>query len=150
LAFKDASGDTATCAPTNPISSAGFARFKASATFTSDGKDGVEVWSTASSYSPERGSTSESDSPRAGASTSRLPGTSAAGCPSHVGYQNDRISRFAWYRAPAPPSNPSYDGGFRNNVFLTAVKRDPPSRLQPARRADQEPLAPPIDAVAEE
>ena len=34
--------------------------------------------------------------PRAGASTSRLPGTSAAGWASQVGYQNERISRFAW------------------------------------------------------
>jgi len=31
-----------------------------------------------------------------GASISLLPGTSAAGCASHVGYQNDLISRFAW------------------------------------------------------
>ncbi len=34
-------------------------------------------------------------SPAGGASTSRLPGTSAAGCASHVGYQNDRTSRRA-------------------------------------------------------
>ena len=33
---------------------------------------------------------------RGGASTSRLPGTSAAGCASHVGYQNERTSRRAW------------------------------------------------------
>jgi hypothetical protein len=34
--------------------------------------------------------------PAGGASISLLPGTSAAGCASHVGYQKDRISRFAW------------------------------------------------------
>jgi DegV family protein with EDD domain len=28
--------------------------------------------------------------------SSRLSGTSAAGCASQVGYQNERISRFAW------------------------------------------------------
>jgi hypothetical protein len=41
----------------------------------------------------------------------------AAGCANQVGYQNDRISRRAWYREPAPPSNPEYEGGFRNSVF---------------------------------
>ena len=34
--------------------------------------------------------------PSAGASSTRLPGTSAAGCASQVGYQNERIPRFAW------------------------------------------------------
>ena len=38
------SGCTATLAPTKPIFSAGFASFSAAATFTSEAKDGVEVW----------------------------------------------------------------------------------------------------------
>src|SRR2546421_5323097 len=53
-----------------------------------------------------------------GQSISLLFGTRAAGCASQVGYQNDRISRLAWYRAPAPPSNPSNDGGLRKRVFI--------------------------------
>jgi hypothetical protein len=68
----------------------------ASATLTSEAKDGVEVCSTASSYSAASGSTWSSRSRAGGASTSRLSGTSAAGCASQVGYQNERISRFAW------------------------------------------------------
>ena len=67
----------------------------ASATRTSEGNEGVLVWRTASSYSPARGRTSSSARPRAGASIRRLSGTSAAGCASHVGYQNERISRRA-------------------------------------------------------
>lgn len=61
--------------------------------------------------------TSSTDTPLAGASINLLSGTSAAGWASQVGYQNDRISRRAWYREPAPPSNPSNEGGLRNNVF---------------------------------
>src|SRR5712692_10551747 len=48
---------------------------------------------------------------------SRDPATMAAGCASHVGYQKERTSRRVWYREPAPPSNPSYEGGFKNSVF---------------------------------
>src|ERR1700691_4384177 len=54
--------------------------------------------------------------PAGGASTSLLPGTRAAGWASQVGYQYERISRRAWYLAPAPPSKPSKDGGLRNSV----------------------------------
>ena len=43
------SGCTATLAPTKPIFSDGLAAFSASATFTSDAKDGVEVCITHSS-----------------------------------------------------------------------------------------------------
>ena len=38
---------------------------------------------------------------------SLLPGTMAAGWASQVGYQYERISRVAWYLAPAPPSKPA-------------------------------------------
>ena len=49
---------------------------------------------------------------------SLLPGTSAAGWASQVGNQYEVISRFAWYREPAPPSNPSKEGGLRKSVCL--------------------------------
>src|SRR5262249_55417473 len=75
-----------------------------------------------------------SGSSAAGASMSVLSGTSAAGWASHVGYQNERTSRRAWYRDPAPPSNPSKDGGLRNNVFFIA-DRPPGSRLAGRRGA---------------
>jgi len=90
------SGLTATCAPTKPIRSSGFFSFSASATRTSWANDGVLVCSTASSYSAARGRMSSSVRSAGGASTRREPGTSAAGCASQVGYQNDRISRRAW------------------------------------------------------
>src|SRR5581483_6335402 len=110
------SGSTATLAPTKPILSFGFTSFIACATLTSLAKDGVEVCITTSSYSLASGRTSSRVVPAGGASINRLPGISAAGWASQVGYQNDRISRRAWYRAPAPPSKPSYDGGWRNSV----------------------------------
>src|SRR5260370_12730390 len=90
--------------------------------------------------------TSPRVSPAGGASTSLLPGTRAAGWASQVGYQYKRISRRAWYRAPAPPSNPSKDGGLRNKVRSMGtwllprlqVQADPPQggpvRPFPARR----------------
>ena len=95
-AASEGPGETATCAPTMPMRSFGLAALKASTTFTSEGKEGVEVWSTRSSTSAASGSTSSSESPRAGASMSRLPGTKAAGWASQVGYQKERISRLAW------------------------------------------------------
>jgi hypothetical protein len=48
-ASTDASGETATCAPTKPSRMPGFSAFRASATLTSAGKDGVLVCSTTSS-----------------------------------------------------------------------------------------------------
>jgi len=95
-AASEASGETATWAPTKPMRRSGFSRFIASATLTSEGYDGVLVCRTASAKSRAIGRTSARPSPRAGASTSRLSGTSAAGCASHVGYQNERTSRLAW------------------------------------------------------
>ena len=77
-ASSEASGSTATLAPTNPTVSAGFARLSASATWTSPVNDGELVCSTASSYWRASGRTSARLRPAAGASTSRLPGTIAA------------------------------------------------------------------------
>src|ERR1700758_3107348 len=62
------------------------------------------------------------DRPSAGASTRRLPSTSAAGWASQVGYQKDRTSRFAWKREPAPPSKPSNEGACRNSVFINVLE----------------------------
>ena len=95
-ASSEASGSTATLAPTKPTFSAGFARLSASATCTSPAKDGELVCSTARSCWSASGTTSSRLSPAAGASTSLLPGTMAATWASQVGYQNDRISRLAW------------------------------------------------------
>src|ERR1700722_20168347 len=67
-----------------------------------------------------------SDRLSAGASTTRLSSISAAGWTSHVGYQNDRISRFVWKREPAPPSKPSYEGACRNSVFMNALEENSP------------------------
>ncbi len=89
-------GCTATLAPTKPIFSDGFAAFSAAATFTSAPKDGVEVWITHSSCSRAARVTASRPMPAGGASISLLPGTSAAGWASQVGYQNERISRRAW------------------------------------------------------
>ena len=69
----------------------------------------------------ERGYVGDS-APAGGASTSKLSGTIAAGWASHVGYQYERISRVAWYRAPAPPSKPSYEGGFRKSVRIMWIR----------------------------
>src|SRR5579862_4871945 len=79
---------------------------------------------TASSYPCDMRTTSSTERSSGGASISLLPGTHAAGWASQVGYQKERISRRAWYRDPAPPSNPSNDGGLRNRVFfiLTSLR----------------------------
>ncbi len=89
-------GCTATLAPTKPIFSDGLASLSACATFTSDAKDGVEVWITTMSCSRAAASTGSMPRLAGGASISRLPSTRAAGCASQVGYQNERISRLAW------------------------------------------------------
>src|ERR1700675_3226907 len=54
-----------------------------------------------------------------GASSKRLPSSIPAGYESQTGYQYDSISRVAGQREPAPPSNFSKLGGFRNKVFIT-------------------------------
>src|SRR5580658_5273612 len=54
-----------------------------------------------------------------GPSSRRLPSSIPAGYVSQTGYQYDSISRVAGQREPAPPSNFSKLGGFRNNVFIT-------------------------------
>src|SRR5262245_28674655 len=51
-------------------------------------------------------------------SSSRLSGSMPAGYVSHTGYQYDSTSRVAGQREPAPASNPSKLGGFRNNVLI--------------------------------
>ena len=89
-------GSTMACAPTKPIVAFGFAAFSASAVFASDASDGVEVCTTMSSNSPARATTSSQVRSAGGASISTLSGISAAACASHVGYQNERISRRAW------------------------------------------------------
>src|SRR5262249_24410142 len=136
-ARSDGSGKTATCGPTKPMASFGFASFIASAVFTSARKDGVLVWMKHSSKSFDLEITVSNGTSAAGASMSVLSGTSAAGWASHVGYQDERTSRRAWYRDPAPPSNPSKDGGLRNNVFFIA-DRPPGSRLA-GRRGEGHP-----------
>jgi hypothetical protein len=64
--------------------------------FTSEANEGVEVCTTAKSKFLASAATSASEMLCGGASISLLFGTSAAGCASHVGYQNDAISRFVW------------------------------------------------------
>ena len=59
------------------------------------GNEGALVCMITSWYWRARGSTSCTVMPSAGASISLLSGTSAAGCASQVGYQNERISRLA-------------------------------------------------------
>src|SRR5579862_4037048 len=59
----------------------------------------------------------------AGASISLDSGTNAAGWASQVGNQNERISRLAWYREPAPPSNPSKEGACKNKVLSIPSSR---------------------------
>src|ERR1700722_15161937 len=114
-AWSDRSGWTATLAPTKPTSRSGFFAFSASATFTSPVNVGELVCRIIRSCWSARVTMSSRVRPAGGASTSVLPGTRAAGWASQVGYQYERISRFAWYLAPAPPSKPSKDGGFRNS-----------------------------------
>src|ERR1700735_435844 len=111
------SGSTATWAPMKPTLTFGFCSLMRRAHSTSLGSDGVLVCMITRSCPTAVFSTSSVERPWGAASTSVLPGTSAAGWASQVGYQNDVTSRFAWYRAPAPPSNPSNDGGLRNRVF---------------------------------
>src|SRR5580700_10530130 len=133
-ARSERSGCTATFGPTKPIMIAGFSALRASATFTSPAKVGELVCRTAISYSRASGRTSSRVRLAGEASTSLLPGTRAAGWASQVGYQYERISRLAWYLAPAPPSKPSKDGGLRNSVRSMRtrllpglqVKADPP------------------------
>ena len=93
---REPSASTATLAPIMPIFSAGLAAFIASAHFTSEAKEGTEVCSTARSKSFTMASTSASVCLCGGASIRRLFSTRAAGWASHVGYQNDLISRRAW------------------------------------------------------
>src|SRR4029077_10570044 len=57
--------------------------------------------------------------PWGGASSKRLPGSIPQGYASQTGYQYDSISRVAGQRDPAPPSNFSKLGGFKNSVFIT-------------------------------
>ena len=83
-----------------PIRTFGFSSFKRSATRRSLPKEGVLVCITTWSYSRASGATRSTVRPSGGASIRRLPGTSAAGWASQVGYQNERISRRAWYRDP--------------------------------------------------
>ena len=95
-ARRDASGSTADVGADHAHAGAlGFSRFKRSATRTSLPKEGVLVCITTWSYSRASGATCSTVRPSGGASTRRLPGTSAAGWASHVGYQNERISRRA-------------------------------------------------------
>ena len=79
-----------------PATSFGFAAFSASMVFTSDLKDGTDVWSTTRSKSFAWATISGSLMLWGGASISLEFGTSAAGWASQVGYQNDLISRLAW------------------------------------------------------
>src|SRR5271156_1705762 len=69
-----------------------------------------------------------------GPSSRRLPGSIPAGYESQTGYQYDSISRVAGQREPAPPSNFSKLGGFRNNVFITdAMYYYPPQGILKGR-----------------
>ena len=94
-AFSVASGSTATLAPIMPIFKPGLSALSASAVLTSEEKEGVDVCSTTRSCFPASGAMSWNFSRWGGASMSFEPSTSAAGCASHVGYQNDWISRRA-------------------------------------------------------
>ena len=78
-----------------PIITDGLRFFRSCANIASVGNDGVLVWMMTRSYCCAISSAASTDSPSAGASSTRLSGTSAAGCASQVGYQNERISRFA-------------------------------------------------------
>src|ERR1700677_3742497 len=64
-----------------------------------------------------------------GASSKRLPSSIPAGYESQTGYQYDSISRVAGQRDPAPPSNFSKLGGFKNKVFITEAIYNSPSVL---------------------
>src|SRR5580698_8115291 len=112
-ALRVSAGSTAACAPIKPIFTPGFCALIASATLQSFLSEGVEVlmmtWSKSLAMARHWGKSTLCG----GQSRRREPGVSAAGCASHVGYQNEVTSRRAWYRAPAPPSKPSNDGGER-------------------------------------
>src|ERR1700691_4515510 len=97
-ALRLPAGSTATLAPTSPALSDGLADFSALMVAMSEAKDGADVCSTARSKSCAREVICASLMRCGGASISVLPSTRAAGWASHVGYQNDRISRRAWYR----------------------------------------------------
>ena len=96
--FEGPWASTAALAPINPAFSPGFAALSAAIVFTSEAKEGVDVCSTTKSKFLASATTSARDVRWGGASISLLSGTSAAGCASQVGYQNDLISRFVWYR----------------------------------------------------
>ena len=80
-------GRTIACAPTKPILVPGFCCLMASATLQSFFSDGVEVlmmtWSKSFAIARHLAMSMWCG----GQSRSRLPGTSAAGCASQVGYQ---------------------------------------------------------------
>src|SRR5262249_41337649 len=63
-------------------------------------------------------------------SSSRLSGSMPAGYVSHTGYQYDSTSRVAGQREPAPASNPSKLGGFRNNVLMAWLTETASGRSQ--------------------
>ena len=89
----------------------------------------------------ERGHLLDCGARSGGASTRRLPGTSAAGWASQVGYRTtDLAARLVGAR---PPSKPSNDGGWRNSV-RRATRSDMPdgrSATKPGvgRRTDPAP-----------
>jgi len=88
------SGSTATLAPMKPILMSGLIALIISAVFTSDLKEGVEVCITTRSAAFDlRRDVLESQAVRRGIDQLRAS-TSAAGCASQVGYQNERTSRF--------------------------------------------------------
>src|ERR1700687_1015589 len=86
-------GCTATLAPMKPILRLGLSSFIDSAVFTSLANDGDDVCRTRSAYRRAKGAMSAKLRRCGGASISFEPGTSAAGCASQVGYQNERTSR---------------------------------------------------------
>ena len=79
-----------------PTVASGRFAFNASTKRMSLRRDGVLVWMTMRSYPAAVSRASVKPISFAGASISLLSGMRAAGCASHVGYQNDLISRRAW------------------------------------------------------
>ena len=77
-----------------PIFTPGLISLIISAVLASDLNDGVEVCITMRSRPLISGTMSSNDRSCGGASISFEPSTSAAGCASQVGYQNERTSRF--------------------------------------------------------
>src|SRR5262249_24348244 len=94
-ALRLPAGSTATLAPTNPALSAGLTALSALTVSMSEANDGADVCSTARSQSRAQPAICASFKRCGGASTNVLFSTSAAGCASQVGYQNERISRRA-------------------------------------------------------